>query len=141
MRFLNVSLLVRSVSVLAALFAPSVASPATITAGINEWGNHYLTLDGPIEAGDPRRLAAAILEANARGYRLDALRLNSPGGPIWEAMAMAVMVRWVENMATAVQKDAECEFRASAYLPRAIASMSIQPPIQHRSACTQFTQS
>ena len=69
----------------------------------------YLTLDGPIVAGDPERLAAAIFEANARGYRLDALRLNSPGGLIWEAMAMAVMVRWVENMATVVQKDAKCE--------------------------------
>jgi hypothetical protein len=46
---------------------------------------------------------------NARGYRLDALRLNSPGGQVWEALAMALMVRWVENMATVVQKDAKCE--------------------------------
>ena len=32
------------------------------------------------------------LLANARGYQLDALRLNSPGGSIWQAMAIAVMM-------------------------------------------------
>jgi hypothetical protein len=95
--------------VTAAFLASSAVSAATISAGIDERGNHYLSLDGAIAAGDPDRLAAAIFEANARGYRLDALRLNSPGGPVWEAMAMAVMVRWVENMATVVQKDAKCE--------------------------------
>jgi hypothetical protein len=82
---------------------------ATIGTGIDDHGNHYLTLDGPIVPGDPERFAAEIFAANARGYRLDALRLNSPGGAVWEAMAIAVMVRWVENMATVVQKDAKCE--------------------------------
>ena len=33
-----------------------------------------------------------LFEANARGYQLDALRLNSPGGSIWQAMAIAVMI-------------------------------------------------
>jgi hypothetical protein len=88
--------------------ASSTTSAATIGSGVDEYGNHYLSLGGPIVAGDPERLAAAIFEANARGYRLDALRLNSPGGAIWEAMAMAAMVRWVENMATVVQRDAKC---------------------------------
>jgi hypothetical protein len=96
-------------AVVAVCLASSATSAATIGNGVDEYGNHYLTLDGPIEAGDPERLAAAIFQANARGYRLDALRLNSPGGLVWEAMAMAVMVRWVENMATVVQKDAKCE--------------------------------
>jgi hypothetical protein len=82
---------------------------ATIGTGIDDHGNHYLTLDGPIVAGDPERFAAEIFAANAHGYRLDALRLNSPGGSVWEAMAIAVMVRWVENIATVVQKDAKCE--------------------------------
>jgi hypothetical protein len=92
-----------------ALFCKFGALAATIGAGVDEHGNHYLTLAGPIESGDPDRLAAAIVQANARGYRLDALRLNSPGGQFWEAMAMAVMVRWVENMATVVQRSAKCE--------------------------------
>ena len=94
--------------VAAATLASSAAPAATISGSVDEYGNHYLTLDGPIVAGDPERLAAAIFEANAHNYRFDALRLNSPGGAIWEAMAMAVMVRWVENMATVVQRDAIC---------------------------------
>ena len=86
--------LIRSVAVLAVFLAPSLASAATISGGVDERGHHYLSLDGSIAPGDPEKLAAAIFEANARGYQLDALRLNSPGGPIWEAMAMAVMIRW-----------------------------------------------
>jgi hypothetical protein len=55
---------------------------ATISSGIDDHGNHYLTLDGPIVPGDPERFAAEIFAANAHGYRLDALRLNSPGGSV-----------------------------------------------------------
>jgi hypothetical protein len=105
----HVGSLVRSAAILAVSLAISSASAATISGGVDERGHHYLSLDGPIAPGDPERLAAAIFEANARGYQLDALRLNSPGGPIWEAMAMAVMIRWVQNMATVVKKDARCE--------------------------------
>jgi hypothetical protein len=97
------------VAVTSSFLASSATPAATIGAGVDKCGNHYLTLDGPIETGDPERLAAAIAQANARGYQLDALRLNSHGGLIWEAMAMAAMVRWVQNMATVVQKDAKCE--------------------------------
>jgi hypothetical protein len=97
----------------AALFAaaimPSASTAANISHDTDEYGNHYLVLDGEIVPGDAERFAAEIFAANARGYRLDALRLNSPGGSVWEAMAMAVMVRWVENMATVVQKDSKCE--------------------------------
>jgi hypothetical protein len=96
-------------AVVAAFLASSATPAATISGGVDKDDNHYLTLDGPIVAGDPERLAAAIFEASAHGYRLDALRLNSPGGAVWEAMAMAAMVRWVEDMATVVQKDAKCE--------------------------------
>ena len=53
-------------------------------------------------------LALRVVTSSAHGYRLDALRLNSPGGAVG-AMAMAAMVRWVEDMATVVQKDAKCE--------------------------------
>ena len=88
---------------------PAANVATNISSRVDERGNHYLTLDGPIVQGDPGRFAQAIFEANNRGYWLDALRLNSRGGPIWEAMALAVMVRWVENMATVVQKDAKCE--------------------------------
>ena len=84
--------LVRSVAVLAVFLAPSPASAATISGGGDERGHHYLSLDGLIAPGDPEKLAAAILEANARGHQLDALRLNSPGGSIWQAMAIAVMI-------------------------------------------------
>ena len=105
----RVGRLTRSVAILAVFLAPSLASAATISGGVDERGHHYLSLDGSIAPGDPEKLAAAIFEANARGYQLDALRLNSPGGPIWEAMAMAVMIRWVQNMATIVKKDAKCE--------------------------------
>lgn len=108
-RLVDTLLKVLLVTLLAAFLAPGTTWAATISTGIDDYGNHYLTLEGPIVQGDPERLAAAIFEANARGYRLDALRLNSPGGLIWEAMAMAVMVRWVENMATVIQKDATCE--------------------------------
>ena len=97
------------VTLLAAFLAPSTTWAATISTGIDHYGNHYLTLEGPIVEGDPERFVAAIFEANARGYRLDALHLNSPGGQVWETLAMALMVRWVENMATVVQKDAKCE--------------------------------
>ena len=90
-------------------FQPTASVATNIRSGVDEHGNHYLTLDGPIVPGDVELFAQAILEANNRGYWLDALRLNSPGGSIWEAMALAVMVRWVENMATVVQKDAKCE--------------------------------
>ena len=93
-------------AVVAVFLASSTALAATISGGIDDHGNHFLTLDGPIGAGDPDRLAAAILEANAHGYPLDALHLNSSGGLIWEAMVMAVMVRWVKNMATVVRSDA-----------------------------------
>jgi hypothetical protein len=96
-------------TVAAAAIAPSPCTAANITSGVDQSGNHYLMLEGPIAPGDPEKLAAAILEANARGYRLDTLRLNSLGGTVWEAMAMAVMVRWVERLSTAVQKDAKCE--------------------------------
>jgi hypothetical protein len=97
------------VAVVAVFLVSNAAPAATISSGVDERGNHFLTLDGPIAAGDPDRFAAAILEANDRGYRLDALRLNSPGGLMWEAMVMAVMVRWVKNMATVVRRDAKCE--------------------------------
>ena len=97
------------VAAVAVFLASSTAPAATISSGVDDHGNHFLTLDGPIGAGDPDRLAAAISEANDHGYRLDALRLNSRGGLIWEAMAMAVMVRWVKNMATVVRSDAKCE--------------------------------
>jgi membrane-bound ClpP family serine protease len=95
------------VAVVAVSSASNAAPAATISSGVDDHGNHFLTLDGPIGAGDPDRLAAAILEANDRGYRLDALRLNSRGGLLWEAMAMAVMVRWVKNMATVVRSGAK----------------------------------
>jgi hypothetical protein len=90
-------------------YQPATSLATNIRSGVDERGTHYLILDGPIVPGDPERFAEAIFEANSRGYRLDALRLNSPGGPVWEAMAMAVMVRWVENMATLVPKDGKCE--------------------------------
>jgi hypothetical protein len=97
------------VAVVAVFLASNSAPAATISSGVDDHGNHFLTLDGSIGAGDPDRLAAAILEANDHGYRLDALRLNCRGGLIWEAMVMAVMVRWVKNMATVVRRDAKCE--------------------------------
>jgi hypothetical protein len=103
------SLLKAILLIVAPFWALSVTSAATISSGVDEHGNHYLTLDGPIMAGDPEQLAAAIFEANARGYRLDALRLNSPGGRIWESLAITVMVRWIENVATVIRKDAKCE--------------------------------
>ena len=127
------------VAVTAVFLASSAASAATISGGVDEYGNHYLTLDGPIVAGDPERLAAAIFEANAHGYRLDALRLNSPGGAIWEAMAMAVMVRWVENMATVVQRDAICKSACFGLLAAGHRKYVDPPPIQRRSACIRFT--
>lgn len=83
--------------------------PTNISSGADAYGNHFVSLDGPIVPGDAALLAAEILEANTRGYRLDALRLNSPGGDVWETLAMAVMVRWVENMATVIKKDAKCK--------------------------------
>jgi hypothetical protein len=96
-----------------AIAATSLASGATraasIGSGFDERSNYYLTLDGAIQTGDAGKLAAAIFLANDRGYQIDALRLNSPGGSVWEAMAMAVMVRWVENISTVVQKHAKCE--------------------------------
>lgn len=116
-----------------------VAGPvwgAEIGSGVDQYGSHYLTLDGPIVPRDPERLAALIVEANARGYRLDALRLNSPGGFVWETMAMAVMVRWVENLATAVYKKPSVNPLASGCLPQVTESMSIQRPIRLRLACT-----
>jgi hypothetical protein len=46
--------LVPLVAVTAAFLASSATSAATtIGAGVDEYGNHYLALDGPIVAGDP----------------------------------------------------------------------------------------
>ena len=39
-------------AVVAVFLASSATSAATISAGVDEYGNHYLTLDGPIVAGD-----------------------------------------------------------------------------------------
>ena len=49
--------------VVAVFLASSAAWAATISAGVDKYGNHYLTFDGPIVAGDPERLAAAIFQA------------------------------------------------------------------------------
>lgn len=51
--------LVKSVAVLAVFLAPSPASAATISGGVDERGHHYLSLDGSIALGDPEKLAAA----------------------------------------------------------------------------------
>lgn len=59
-------------------------------------GDHYVVLDGPIVIGDADEIEAA----NLAGYTLDALRLNSEGGNVWEALQMAIMIRSVRNMAT-----------------------------------------
>ena len=61
-----------------------------------------------INPGDAAKLADQIDAANAAGYRLDALRLNSPGGDVWEAFQIAIMVRSVTGMATAVDKRSVC---------------------------------
>jgi hypothetical protein len=97
------------VAIAAASLASGATRAATIGSGFDERGNYYLTLDGAIQTGDAGKLAAAIFLANDRGYQIDALRLNSPGGSVWKAMAMAAMVRWVENISTVVQKYAKCE--------------------------------
>ena len=127
------------VAVVAVFLASSTALTATISSSVDDHGNHFLTLDGPIGAGDPDRLAAAILAANDHGYRLDALRLNSSGGLIWEAMVMAVMVRWVKNMATVVRRDAKCESACFGVFAAGHRKYVDRSPIPHRSACNRLT--
>ncbi|MGO8912462.1 MAG: hypothetical protein ACLQDM_24475 [Bradyrhizobium sp.] len=91
-----------------AALAPSASTAANLTRGIDQDGDHYVVLDGPIIPGDAAKLANEIDAANAAGYTLDALRLNSPGGNVWEALQMAIMVRSVRNMATAVHQRSVC---------------------------------
>lgn len=89
-------------------FAPSAGNTANISSSVDELGDHYVALDGPIAFGDAAKLANEIDKANATGYRLDALRLNSEGGNVWEALEIAIMVRAINNMATAVYKPSIC---------------------------------
>jgi hypothetical protein len=93
---------------LLAVLTPSAGTTANITAGIDDDGDHYLILDGVITPGDAAKLADQIEAANTGGYRLDTLRLNSQGGSVGEAFQMAIMVRSVRNMATAVYKRSVC---------------------------------
>ena len=46
-------------------FQPSATIAANISNDIDEYGNHYLALDGRIVPGDPELFAAAILEATS----------------------------------------------------------------------------
>lgn len=94
--------------VVATFFAPSASIAATISTGVDQFGDHYVVLDGPIALGDAAKLANEIDSANAAGYMLDALRLSSEGGNVWEALQMAIMVRSVRNMATTVLKHSVC---------------------------------
>ena len=91
-----------------ATLVPLASTAANITRGIDGEGDHYLILDGIIIPGDAAKLAKEIEAANAAGYRLDALRLNSQGGNVWEAFQMAIMVRCVRGMATTVLKRSAC---------------------------------
>ena len=91
-------------SLVLAAVVPSASTGANIARGIDNEGDHYLTFDGVITAGDAAKFAYEIEVADAAGYRLDAVRLNSQGGNVWEAFQIAIMVRSVTGMATTVLK-------------------------------------
>jgi hypothetical protein len=83
--------------VLAALSLPTATSAARISIGIDQNGNHYLSLDGSIAPGDPERFAAAVFEANARGYRLDVWRW-----PLWSVVRHSVGIGFSTQEAKAM---------------------------------------
>jgi hypothetical protein len=57
------------VAVVAVFLASSTAPAATISSGVDDHGNHFLTLDGPIAAGDPDHFAAAIQSRMQRKHK------------------------------------------------------------------------
>lgn len=96
------------IALFAVILTSSVCTAANISRGVDQRGDHYVMLDGPIVLGDASKMADEIDAANAAGYTLDAARLNSQGGIVWEALQMAIMVRSVKNMATTVYKRSVC---------------------------------
>lgn len=73
-----------------------------------------ITLDGPIEAGDADKLAAAF-EAAPPGDENVRLCLNSPGGSYGEGLRMISIILQRTNVATVVDQGAQC-FSACAFL-------------------------
>ena len=65
------------------------------------------SLDGEIAKGDSAKLASIIQGANARGDRVTAIKLNSPGGVVLEGVEIAEVVRRA-RVATYVAEDSQC---------------------------------
>ena len=80
---------------------------ASITSFRNKDNKEVVVLSGEIEAGDADRLAAIINSANASGRLVSGVRLNSPGGQLYEGVKLADIIR-TAKIATVVQNGASC---------------------------------
>lgn len=70
-------------------------------------GHKVVVARGPVEAGDAGRLKTALLAADRDGNGHKLLVLDSPGGPVAEAFAMAEVMD-AERVSTLVRAGASC---------------------------------
>jgi hypothetical protein len=83
-----------------------MASAASITSVISGEGKTVISVEGKIEAGDYQRFVSMTLGAvGKRG--VEAVRLNSPGGDLAEAIGMAAAVKAAKTT-TVVVNGATC---------------------------------
>ncbi len=99
---------------LAAVVMGFVAPARSAEIRLGSSSDCRISLDGPIEAGDADRLAAAF-DAAPPGDEHVTLCLNSPGGSYGEGLEMIELVLKRTNVATVVDQGAQC-FSACAFL-------------------------
>jgi hypothetical protein len=85
----------------------SMASAASITSVLSGQGKDVISLEGRIESGDYQRLVSLILDAVGSKRGVEAVRLNSPGGELTEAIGMAAAVKAAKTT-TVVVSGATC---------------------------------
>ena len=72
--------------IVAPFWALSATSAATISDGVDEYGNHYLTLNGPIVLGDPSDLpllSSGLMLAGTSSMRCVSTRPAASSGKPW----------------------------------------------------------
>jgi hypothetical protein len=86
---------------------PSAASAATFKSVATKDGKTIILLSGEIAEGDTDTLKALIKTANNAGKLVSGVRLNSPGGNLFEGLKLADAVRYAK-VATNVAGNATC---------------------------------
>ncbi|HQZ13052.1 MAG TPA: ATP-dependent Clp protease proteolytic subunit [Devosia sp.] len=90
---------------LALLAAPAFAM--TFTVATTSRGYHVVVAKGDIARGDAKRLARALEKADRDRHGMKQLYLESKGGLVYDALAMAEVMQEV-GVSTIVRKDTVC---------------------------------